>query len=80
MRLESEHAILMNADTGAILYEKKAHERCNPASTTKVATIAYALQHIEDHLDREVSAIQDDIGSVSVEEKKRSNYTLCPLA
>lgn len=36
--LYSEIAILMDADTGAILYEKNAHAKAYPASTTKLMT------------------------------------------
>lgn len=36
--LESECVILMDADTGAILYEKNSHDKCYPASTTKILT------------------------------------------
>ena len=34
----SDAAILMDADTGAILFEKNAYERTYPASTTKILT------------------------------------------
>ncbi len=37
-------AIVMNADTGAILYEKNAHLPVAPASTTKIATALYVLE------------------------------------
>ena len=33
-----ESAILVDADTGSILYEKDAHRKCYPASTTKILT------------------------------------------
>ena len=36
--LVSEAVVLMDADTGAILYEKNAYDRCYPASTTKILT------------------------------------------
>lgn len=36
--LVSGAAILMDADTGAILYEKNSHEKNYPASTTKILT------------------------------------------
>ena len=34
----AESAILIDADTGAILFEKNAHEKAYPASTTKILT------------------------------------------
>ncbi len=33
-----ESAILIDADTGSILYEKDSHRKCYPASTTKILT------------------------------------------
>ena len=33
-----ESAILIDADTGSILYEKDAYRKCYPASTTKILT------------------------------------------
>ncbi len=36
--IEAGSAILIDADTGAILYEKNAHEKSYPASTTKILT------------------------------------------
>ncbi len=37
-------AILINADSGAILYEKNKDAPCFPASTTKIATLMYLLE------------------------------------
>lgn len=36
--LVSQSAILIDADTGAILYQRNAHQKCYPASTTKILT------------------------------------------
>lgn len=36
--VSSQSAILIDADTGAILYERNAHEKSYPASTTKILT------------------------------------------
>jgi D-alanyl-D-alanine carboxypeptidase (penicillin-binding protein 5/6) len=44
MKIHASSAILMNAETGAILFEKKAHEKFFPASTTKIATLLFALK------------------------------------
>lgn len=41
--VDARSAILMNADTGAILFEKHAHLPYFPASTTKVAVALYLL-------------------------------------
>ena len=41
--VSAKSAILMNAETGAILYEKNSHAPAYPASITKVATAHYVL-------------------------------------
>ncbi len=43
LELHAPAAIVMNADTGAILLEKKAHTPLYPASITKIATALYFL-------------------------------------
>ncbi|MCI8526473.1 MAG: D-alanyl-D-alanine carboxypeptidase [Oscillospiraceae bacterium] len=40
-------AILMDAATGQILYEKNAHERLRPASVTKVMTLLLVMEALE---------------------------------
>lgn len=41
---QAKRAIVINADTGAVLYEKSSEEPCYPASTTKIATLIYILE------------------------------------
>jgi D-alanyl-D-alanine carboxypeptidase (penicillin-binding protein 5/6) len=36
-------AVLINGETGEVLFEKNAHKFCFPASTTKLATALFAL-------------------------------------
>ncbi|QCJ43093.1 D-alanyl-D-alanine carboxypeptidase [Bacillus sp. S3] len=42
--LKSESAVLLDSDTGAVLYEKNANEKMYPASVTKIATAIYAIE------------------------------------
>ncbi len=42
--VEAPSAILMNADTGAVLFEKHAHVPSYPGSITKIATALYVLE------------------------------------
>lgn len=42
--IEAESAILMEADTGTILYAKNIHEELYPASTTKMLTCLIAVE------------------------------------
>ncbi len=39
------YVVLMDADTGAVLYGKNAHDRAFPASTTKIMTAILAIEH-----------------------------------
>ena len=36
--VNSSSCILVDADTGSILFERNSHEKCYPASTTKILT------------------------------------------
>lgn len=69
-------AILMNADTGTILYEQDAYTLYYPASTTKVATALYALTQAGDKLTAEITAEQDSLASITQDAKRKSNYTV----
>ncbi|MDO5574511.1 MAG: serine hydrolase [bacterium] len=44
----SQHAILVNTDTGVITAEKDAHTVVVPASMTKVLTVLVAAEHVTD--------------------------------
>ncbi len=73
--LQAEAAILMNAETGAILYEKNSQQLYPPASLTKIATALYTLQVAKDKLDVMIPAEQECVAWISAEMKKRSRYT-----
>jgi D-alanyl-D-alanine carboxypeptidase (penicillin-binding protein 5/6) len=78
LSVSGEAAIIMNADTGAIIFEKNAHQLHYPASTTKIATALYALQKVADKMDVQIAADQDCIGTVKEEAIRKSNYTMAP--
>ncbi|MFF2450096.1 D-alanyl-D-alanine carboxypeptidase family protein [Neobacillus sp. NPDC058068] len=44
LALKSEGAVLLDSDTGAVLYAKNAEEKMYPASLTKIATAIYAIE------------------------------------
>lgn len=56
--------LLMNADTGAVLFERDAHIPAHPASTTKIATALYTLDRDLD-LDRAVTVSRESMRSRS---------------
>lgn len=45
LNINAESAILIDGDTGKILYEKSVYEKRAPASTTKIMTALLALEH-----------------------------------
>ena len=56
MKLESEAAILIDQNSGEVLYEHNSHEKLRPASVTKVMTILLIMEAI-------------DSGSLSLDDK-----------
>ncbi|KJS82728.1 MAG: D-Ala-D-Ala carboxypeptidase [Peptococcaceae bacterium BICA1-8] len=48
LTLESASAILIDADSGKILFEKNSHERRAPASVTKLMTLLVAIEAIKE--------------------------------
>ncbi len=60
----AEAAILMDANTGAILYAKNIHEKCYPASTTKLLTCLIAMER--GNLDDMVTFSHDAVFSIPV--------------
>lgn len=47
MEIESPSAILMEASTGTVLYEKNADEKRSPASVTKIMTVLLIFESLE---------------------------------
>jgi D-alanyl-D-alanine carboxypeptidase (penicillin-binding protein 5/6) len=74
--IKGEAAILMNAQSGDILFEYRAFDPHFPASTTKIATALYALKIGKEKLDLPIVAEQDCLVSITQEAKRKSNYTL----
>ena len=57
LELASPEAVLMEASTGKILFEKASHEKRSPASVTKIMTVLLAFEALEKgqiHLEDEV--------------------------
>ncbi|MDY3917373.1 MAG: D-alanyl-D-alanine carboxypeptidase family protein [Candidatus Limivivens sp.] len=48
LELEAPNAILMEASTGAVLYEKAADEKKSPASVTKIMTLLLIFEALEE--------------------------------
>ncbi|QIB70578.1 D-alanyl-D-alanine carboxypeptidase [Aminipila butyrica] len=46
--ISAAQAILLDADTGRVLYEKNAEEKAYPASTTKILTALLTIERVEE--------------------------------
>lgn len=47
VEIHAKSAILINAETGVVLFEKEADLPCHPASITKIATALYILEKVD---------------------------------
>lgn len=72
--VKAEEALLMNAKTGKVLYEKNGYQVSFPASTTKIATALLALHKYREKLDAILVADRESIASISPQAKRQSNY------
>jgi serine-type D-Ala-D-Ala carboxypeptidase (penicillin-binding protein 5/6) len=64
VEVAAKGAILMNAETGAVLWEKNAHVPLFPASTTKLITALYAVEKAGFALENGVTASYDAVLTV----------------
>lgn len=60
VEVSATSAVLINSDTGVVLYEKHAHVPAYPASTTKIATTLYILEQ-EIDLDKTVIVSRESL-------------------
>jgi D-alanyl-D-alanine carboxypeptidase (penicillin-binding protein 5/6) len=74
IRVSAKAAILMNADTGAILFEKNADMLMYPASITKIATSLYAVSQCQKRLEKIVSCPQHCLRKMSKSVKEVRCY------
>lgn len=76
--VSAESAILINADTGKILFQKNAFEPRYPASITKVATGLYTIKFYSHLMEKRVSCTQSALKCVTEAEKSKGNYSKYP--
>ena len=62
LEINSQNAILIEASTGRVIYEKNAHEEVPPASLTKILTAIMVLE--KGNLNYKTTASYDAIMSV----------------
>jgi serine-type D-Ala-D-Ala carboxypeptidase (penicillin-binding protein 5/6) len=73
VEVSAKGAILINAETGIVLWEKNARAPFYPASTTKIITALYALEKKGNALDELVTASHDAIAVVHPSIRRASN-------
>ena len=66
--IEAPDAVLIDADTGLVLYEKNANEKVYPASTTKIVTAILALENAKD--DEILTASDEAVNGISFDSSK----------
>lgn len=76
-QIDAERAILINAETGRVLFEKRAFEKAYPASLTKIATALYALEQ-NLSLEEEVTAHASCLKVMSKSKKIEKDYRIKP--
>lgn len=47
VKTQSKSAIVMEVNTGTVLYEKKSHDKHYPASITKIMTVLLAIENCD---------------------------------
>lgn len=73
-QIHTNTAILVDAKDGRILFEKNADQKVFPASTTKLATLLYALTKKGDNLDAIITVDKTSTLGISPAEKIRGGY------
>ena len=77
--IESGNCILMDADTGIVLYEKNSDEKCYPASVTKLMTALLVVENcnLNDTLTVSANAVSSvKYGDASAALKKDEEFTV----
>ena len=78
LKTQSKAVVLIDSKTGKILFEKNAHTLLPPASTTKVATVCYALNKLQGKdLSQLLDAPAEVLQTVTKSYKKKVSYK-CP--
>lgn len=73
LEIKSEAVVLVDSETGAILYSKNGNERFYPASLTKIATAIYAIENgnLDDIVTVSARAVKEEGTRVFLVEGER---------
>ena len=78
IQIETPYAVLMDAETGEVLFEKNGKARIFPASTMKLASILHVLENKEIHLDDLATVTAEALKKTSEQEKLMTNFNVVP--
>ena len=62
--IDAPAAVLMDVNTGIVIFDKNMHDRHYPASMTKVMTALLVLEHFHDNLDARVPFSREAVFSI----------------
>ncbi|MCI5052474.1 MAG: D-alanyl-D-alanine carboxypeptidase [Simkaniaceae bacterium] len=74
VKVKSPYAVLMDANSGKVLYSKRGDAQTYPASTTKIATLLYVVELLDGKFDDECLATSDLLKKVTGKQKIESDY------
>ena len=74
VKVSAKSAILINGDTGAVLYEKKADDKAYPASLTKIATCLYSVKKHKKDLSEIITCPYQCLRRMNKSVKVAHNY------
>ncbi len=77
VNVKSETAILIDADTGKVLFEKNADKKMFPASTTKVATALFAINKLQ-NLNSWIKVSKEPLKKMPKRVKVAKKYKIQP--
>ncbi len=79
IKVKAPYAILVDVDTGKVLYSKRGDVPAHPASTTKIGTFLYALELLGDgDLDQEVTVPAECVVKMEKRVKIENDYKIAP--
>lgn len=76
--VSAESAILMNADTGKILFQKEAFQPRYPASITKIAIGLYTIKFFPHLMDTRIVCSKEALRCMTEAEKSKENFSKYP--
>ncbi len=79
IRLYAKSAVLMDADSGRVLYERNGYEQMAMASTTKIMTLIVTLEHADLNDTVPVSAYAASMPDVQLHIREGESYRLGDL-